>query len=347
MQKKLQKKIEVKTVDISIVIVSYNCKSYLQKCLESVEQAQKKSGLVVETIVVDNNSQDGTKKLKQYKKYAWVKWIDADNNGFGAGNNIGLKRSKGKYIFLLNPDTELSGNCLWKMFEYMQMHVDVGVLGPKLVYGDGSLQISAYDNFPCLLSAFWENTLLDRVGYWLFSNWIYPGKLFSRELHSNYDREVAHLIGAAMLVRHEVYDMVDGFDEQFFMYREETDWQYRMKMVGWKIVYFPKVKVVHFEGKSTGETRFKKENWLKKLDMYLPSVYKYQRKWGGTGSQWVLWLIYILGSVWTIFILLWIWILNNVFGWVMNNMRKKINKSIVDIATYHWMILYWHWLRVL
>ncbi len=338
--KKIKK--EKQKIDISIVIVSYNCKEYLQKCLLSVQKESKNSGLIVETIVADNDSSDGTKKMQELKKYDWVQWINAKNNGFGAGNNIGMKKAKGKFIFLLNPDTELKKNCLWKMFEYMQMNEEIGVLGPRVVYGDNTAQITAYDNFPGLWSAFLENTLLDRLFYRVFPKIMYPGKLFSRELHDRDTRDVAHLLGAAIMVRHVAYEIVGDFDEQFFLFREETDWQYRIKNAGWRIVYMPKATIVHYEGKSTGEARFKKENWMKKLNLYLPSVYKYQRKWGGMFSEWILWMIYTLGSVWTIFVLIIIWVLNNVFGWLVNDFRKKVNRSVVDIIVYHWAILVWH-----
>lgn len=328
--------------DISIITVSYNCKKYLQECLQSVAEEIKNCGLNVEMIVVESESTDGTKKLIGLKKYKWVKWMEVKNRGFGAGNNVGMKIAKGKYIFLLNPDTKIVKNALNEMFEYMQMHEDIGVLGPRIVYGDGSLQISAYDSYPGLWSAFLENTLLDRLGYWLFPKWIYPGKLFSRALHTKKQREVAHLLGAALMVRKLVYEVVGGFDERFFLYRDETDWQYRIKLAEWKIVYYPLATVIHFEGKSTGDTRFKKENWMRKLDMYLPSVYKYQNKWGGWISEYLLWMIYVLGSVWTILVLMVVGIVNNTLGWVVNRWREKINKSIVDIVSYHWAILYWH-----
>lgn len=333
-------------IDISIVTVSFNCKEYLQKCLESVKQEIKNSGLNVEMIVVESESKDGTKDLIKLKKYHWIKWIEVENKGFGAGNNVGMRVTKGKYILLLNPDAELKKDTLGKMFEYMQMHDDVGVLGPKIVYGDGSLQISAYDNYPGLMSAFLENTLLDRVAYWLWPDKIYPGKLFSRALHNKKEREVAHLLGAALMIRKIVYEVVGEFDEQFFMFREETDLQYRIKKADWKIVYYPKTVVVHHEGKSTGEARFKKENWMRKLNLYLPSVYKYQRKWGFNGSEWVLWLIYVLGSMWTILILTMILIINNIFGWIKYDFKIKVNKSCFDIMVYHWVILYWHIRRV-
>jgi len=338
----MKEKKEIK-VDVSVIIVSYNCRDYLRQCLMSLEKEIKHSGLKVETIVVDNSSTDGTNKMIGLKKYGWVKWIEAENNGFGAGNNLGIKESKGDYIFLLNPDTELKEGCIWQCFEYMQMNKEVGVLGPKVVYGDGVVQISAFDNFPGVISAWLENTLLDRVLYKLWPKRNYPGKLFSRSWHINGQiREVAHVLGAAMWVRRSAYRLVGGFDEKFFLFREETDWQYRIRLAGWHVVYFPEAEVIHYEGKSTGEARFKKESWMKKLNWYLPSVYLFQKKWGSDWSLWWVWAAYVFGSIWTIIVLFFLWLINNTVGWVAGSWRGRINNSIGNIVVYHWAILAWH-----
>lgn len=326
--------------DVSIIIVSYNCRIYLEKCLQSIKKDIVNSGLDIEVIVVDNDSKDGTRNMFDQKKFQWVNWVAAKNNGYGAGNNIGMKMSRGKYIFVLNPDTEIKNGFLWKMFRYMEEHRDVGVVGPRVVYGDNSLQISAYDNFPGLISAILENTLMDRLFYYLFPYWIYPGKLFSRKLH-NKEREVKHLLGAALFFRNEVYDMIGGFDERFFLYREETDWQYRIRIIGWKIVFYPKATVIHYEGVSTGQA-WSDRKWMSKLDVYLPSVYKYHMKWQGWFYMWVVMMIYFLGSIFTMMILCLIFLFFNTIGWLIPGLRKKIMKSISSIVTYHLAIVIWH-----
>lgn len=330
-----------KLIDISIVTVSYNCHEYLIDCLESLRQDKISNGLNIEVIVVDNNSTDGTKKMIGLKKYAWVKWIEAENHGYGAGNNLGLKKARGKYIFLLNPDTKIKKGNLWKLFEYMETHEGVGIVAPKLVFGDGSLQVNAFDAFPGLISGWLENTLFDRFFYWLWPDKIYPGKLFSKSLHDQ-EREVAHVLGAAMFCRREVYECAGGFDERFFLFREETDWQRRIRKCGYKIVFWPEVVIKHFEGKSTGEARLKSENWMRKLNWYLPSVYKYQKKWHGDLSTLILICFYFFGSIWTLLVLGVIFVVNNLLLWVKPIWRSKINKSVRSIAIYHWAIIYWH-----
>ena len=337
---KNEKLIVNNNIDVSIIIVSYNCKDYLTDCLRTVRRDIEGSGLKTEVIVVEVSSNDETVEMLKNKEYGWLSYVKAENRGFGAGNNVGMKVAKGKYLFLLNPDTVVEKGTIRFLYDYLEKNNWVGLVGPKLKFGDGNLQISAYDNYPGIISAFLENTLLDRLFYKLFPNTIYPGKLFSRKLHDR-KREVAHLLGAAMFMRREIYEQTMGFYEQFFMFREETGWQYRMKLAGWKIVFNPEITVTHFEGGSTGEAR-RKKNWQRKLDMYLPSVYKYEKKWGGWLRAILVGLIYFFGSIWTLLILGIIWPINNIFGWVVNNCRKKINRSIADIAIYHWAIIIWH-----
>ncbi|MBU0647635.1 glycosyltransferase family 2 protein, partial [Patescibacteria group bacterium] len=330
-------------VDVSIIFVTYNGKDFFEDCIESVKSDIGDSKLNVEVIVVDNGSTDGMRELSKKSGHKWIRWVLSDNVGFSGGNNKGMKVARGKYLFLLNADTVLKKGTLKSLYDYLEENKEVGVVGPQLRFGDGSLQISGYDNYPDLISGFLENTLLDRVFYKLFPNNFYPGKLFSRHMHDQ-EREVQHLLGAAMFLRGEVYRQTKGFDERFFMFREETDWQRRIRQEGWKIMYYPKIKVTHFEGGSTGQARFKKQ-WAKKLDYYLPSVYGFEYKWGGWWSSWLLILIYFLGSIFTLFVLLPIFLLNNIFGWVVSGFWKKVNQSVYDIAIYHWAIIKWHFGR--
>lgn len=327
-------------IDVSIITVSYNCREYLQMCLDAVKKAMANSHLNVEMIVVDNDSTDGTKAIKNDKKYEWIKWIDAENKGFAAGNNRGMELAKGKYLFLINPDTEIGPDNLFKLKEFIESKENVGMVGPRLVYGDGSLQISALDSEPTLLTAFLENTLLDRVFYKLFPDRIYPGKYFSIKLHDRI-REVDHVLGAAMFLPREVFDKVGRLDEDcFFFSREESDWQKRIKLAGWRVLYWPEVTVIHHEGKASGEARFS-QNWPKKLDLDLPSAFRYERKWRGGFSAWILMMIYFLGSIWTISILLWFYLAVSIFGWLMPKKRERWLHSIVYIMYYHWNIIKW------
>lgn len=330
----------LKKYDITIITVSYNCREYLQMCLDAVKKAMDKSDLAIEMIVVDNDSTDGTKDLAKEERYKWVRWIDADNRGFAAGNNRGMEVAKGEYFFLINPDTEIGPDILDKLVDFIKERDEVGLVGPRLVYGDGSLQISALDSEPTLLTALLENTLLDRVLYRLFPNWIYPGKYFSVKMHDRM-RIVDHVLGAAMFLPRQVYKKVGWLDEEtFFFSREESDWQKRIKQAGWKIIYWPEVTVVHHEGKASGEARFT-QNWPKKLDLDLPAAFRYERKWRGGFSAWLLMMIYFFGSIWTISVLISVYLLVSIFGLLWPKRREKWLHSIVYIMYYHWNVLKW------
>ncbi|MFA4930533.1 MAG: glycosyltransferase [Patescibacteria group bacterium] len=331
--------------DVSVVFVTYNGRDFFENCIASLREDIRSSKLMVEVIVVDNGSTDGMRELSGKEEYNWIKWILSDNVGFSGGNNRGMKVAQGKYILLLNADTLITKGTLRSLYSYLDNHASVGVVGPQLRFGDGSLQVSAYDSYPNLLTGFLENTLFDRLLYWLFPYTIYPGKLFSRRMHDR-EREVKHILGAAMFLRREVWEQTEGMDERFFMYREETDWQRRIGQAGWKIMFYPTVIITHFEGGSTGQTRFKKQ-WDKKLDYYLPSVYGFENKWHGWLSSWLLVIIYVFGSLWILIVLLPTFMINNLFGWMVPRWWQTINRSITDISIYHVAVLKWHVKRFL
>jgi len=326
-------------IDVSIITVSYNCREYLQQCLAAVRKVIDQTELSVEMIVVDNDSTDGTKNFINDEKYRWVKWIESPNLGFAAGNNRGMESARGKYFFLINPDTEIPEGILDQLVAFIGDRPRTGLVGPRLVFGDGTLQISALDSEPTLLTAFLENTLLDRVFYRLFPFWIYPGKYFSAKMHDR-TRVVDHVLGAAMFLPREVYEKVGPLDSNFFFSREESDWQKRIKMAGWEIVYWPEVTVVHHEGKASGEARFT-QNWSNKLDLDLPAAFRYERKWRGSVSAFILMLIYWCGAVWTLEVLLILYVIVSLLGGFFPFKKDKWLHSIIYIMHYHWNILKW------
>lgn len=247
---------------LSIVIVSWNVVPLLRQCLASIESAPRVArgadGALrlpegaLQLVVVDNASADGTTEMLQ-REFPWVEVIANDVNlGFTAGNNLGLARSRGRYVLLLNPDTRLTqddnADPLGAMSSYMEAHPRVGVLGPRLVYGDGSPQPSRR-RFPTLMMALMESTLLEE--------W-FPGNRWARayRLADQPDDEVQTVdwvTGAAMWVRREVLEQVGGLDERFFMYSEELDWCRRIKVAGWDVVYLPAATIIHYEGQSSGQ----------------------------------------------------------------------------------------------
>lgn len=241
----------------SVVVVTYNSEKTISDCLNSFKSSLSDG---TEIIDVDNSSTDTT--VEEVKKFKNVKLIqNKDNLGFGKANNLAAKDSKGKYLFLLNPDCVIVENVIEELSDYLERHIEVGVVGPKLVNQQGKVQ-REMSPFP----DFWSQVLillkLHRFSF--FQNLVYPNYNYEQE------QEAQHLMGAALMVRKDVFDEVGGFDEQFFLWFEETDLLKRISERGRKIVYLPGVSVTHIGGQSIGKLNFikKQNNWNKSLLYY-------------------------------------------------------------------------------
>jgi N-acetylglucosaminyl-diphospho-decaprenol L-rhamnosyltransferase len=248
--------------DLSIIIVSWNVRDLLAACLRSLVRDQE-SGirsqgsvpasltpdfclLTPEIIVVDNASTDGSAAMvaAEFPRVHLV--TNAENRGFTGGNNQGLGLAQGRYVFFLNPDTEVVGDALATMIAFMDAHPEVGALGPQLRYGDGSLQ-SSRRRFPTFATALFESTPL--AWHWPDNPWARRYRM--AEMPDDLIQPVDWVVGAALMVRRTVLDRIGGFDEGYFMYSEELDWCRRAKEAGWQIVYLPEAQVIHHEGKSS------------------------------------------------------------------------------------------------
>lgn len=264
-------------MDVSIIIVSWNVRDLLRNCLRSIANSQpsvarEKNVLTSEIIVVDNASTDGTVEMLRDDAYAPGTRVIANsqNLGFTRANNQALALARGRYLFLLNSDTELAPNALSAMTTYMDAHPRVGIIGPKLFYGDGALQ-SSRRRFPTLATAFLESTILQQ---WFPRNRVLT-RYYMLDTSDDATQKVDWVNGSAMFVRRELYEQVGGFDEQFFMYSEETDWCYRAKQAGWQVVYLPTAVVTHHEGKSS-------EQAVAQRDIYFhSSKVRYFKKYRG------------------------------------------------------------------
>jgi hypothetical protein len=228
----------------SIIIVSWNVRDLLLRCLASLPQQDE--GAEVEVIVVDNASEDGTAEAVRAAFPAVQIIANKENRGFTGGNNQGLARARGDFFFLLNPDTEVRPGALLELRRYLEEHPQVGIVGPRLRYADGSLQPSRR-RFPDLLTLFTESTIVQQA--WPGLPWL--GRFYLAERSPEATQAVDWVVGAAMLVRREVYEQVGGLDEGFFMYSEELDWCRRAAAAGWKVVYHPAAEVMHYEGRSS------------------------------------------------------------------------------------------------
>ncbi len=232
-------------MDLSIIIVNYNVKEFLQNLLNSIEKAVQ--NLSNEIIVVDNASEDGSVELLK-SKYSSIKIIENKTNlGFGKANNQALKISEGRYILLINPDAIVSEDTITKMIEFIEQNDDAGLAGCKILNPDGTLQLACRRSFPGPWNSFCKVTGLSNI----FPN----SRLFARYnltyLNENETYEVDAISGSFMMMKREVYEKVGGFDEQFFMYGEDLDFCYRVQKAGFKVFYVHSTQVIHYKGEST------------------------------------------------------------------------------------------------
>lgn len=249
-------------LDLGIVIVNYNVCDLLRDCLHAVFDSR--GGLTFEVCVVDNGSDDGSADMVE-KEFPQVRLIRAENRGYAAGNNLGLRAfgfgdgERGvtasaesrdpppRYALLLNPDTVLPPLALADMLAFMESRPQVGVAGPRLVREDGSLDKACRRSFPTPEVAFYRLFGLSR----LFPNSRRFGRYNLTYLPPDVTTEVDSVVGAFMLIRGEALAQVGLMDEQFFMYAEDLDFCQRAKQRGWQVWYNADVTVLHYKGQSS------------------------------------------------------------------------------------------------
>lgn len=232
-------------MDVSIVIVNYNVRFFLEQCLLSVEKAIK--NLDAEVFVVDNNSNDTSLEMIR-QKFDWVKLIaNKENLGFSKANNQAISQSSGRYILLLNPDTIIEEDTLEKCVQFMDQHDDAGGLGVKMVDGHGNFLPESKRGLPTPRVAFYKIFGLSRI---------FPKSKKFAQYHLGYlnedeTHEIEVLSGAFMFLRKSVLEKIGLLDETFFMYGEDIDLSYRVTQAGYKNYYYPETKIIHYKGEST------------------------------------------------------------------------------------------------
>jgi len=243
--------------DLAIIIVSWNVRELLARCLDSILAELDRSSVSGRIIVVDNASHDGSPDMVR-ARFPQAELIASEQNlGFAGGNNLGLKQSgiikstsDLKYALLLNPDTEVQPGAIQTLLDAMAARPDAAIATSRLSYGDGSFQHSAF-RFPGLSQLYID----------LFP---VPGRLYESRLNGRYPRELYDSglpfeidtpLGAVMLLRREAIQQVGVFDDGFALYCEEIDWAARFKEAGWKNFCVPKAHVVHHAGKSTSQVK--------------------------------------------------------------------------------------------
>lgn len=251
-------------MDVSVIIVNYNTLELTKNTINSV--IEKTQGIKYEIILVDNASTDGSIEYFEEKYRNKIIFLKNEENlGFGRANNKGIEIAKGKYIFLLNSDTSLINNAIKILFKYMERNVNAGVCGGNLY----DIDLNPVHSFKKELI-----TLINEFDF--FKNQI--ARIFlKKRLDFNYrdiPLEVGYITGADMFIRKKALEQSGNFDDDFFMYFEETELTYRIKKLGYKVMSVPEAKIIHLEGKSSV---FKE----KKIRMFLESKYKYFYKTQG------------------------------------------------------------------
>ncbi|WP_165917250.1 glycosyltransferase family 2 protein [Flaviaesturariibacter aridisoli] len=230
---------------VSVIIVNYNVRYFLEQCLHSVQAASREVN--TEVIVVDNNSTDGSAEYLQERFPGLVYVANTENAGFSRACNQGLARAGGHYILFLNPDTLLAEDSLERCLAFFESHPRAGALGVRMIDGTGSFLKESKRSFPSPLTALYKLFGLSL----LFPNSRVFGRYHLGHLSEHANHEVDVLAGAFMFIPRAVLDEVGSFDEAFFMYGEDVDLSYRIQEAGYKNYYLADTTIIHFKGEST------------------------------------------------------------------------------------------------
>ena len=252
-------------LDLSVIVISYNTREMTLDCLRALYAGL--GNLKAEVLVIDNASTDGSAEAVR-AAFPTAQVIENNGNaGFGAANNQAMLLASGEYFLLLNSDAFVEPEAVPALVGYARSRPEIGAAGPRLLNGDGTLQLSCF-RYPSPL------------GVWLEQLWVsallpnHPVLGYYRRWGHDRERLVDFVIGACLLVRREAYTQVGGFDDSFFMYQEETDWQRRMHNRGWKIGFTPEAQVTHLGGASGASEKAKiSGHFFDSMDHYLHKHY--------------------------------------------------------------------------
>jgi N-acetylglucosaminyl-diphospho-decaprenol L-rhamnosyltransferase len=258
-------------ISFSIILVNYNGAKFLYECLSSIQKYV--NSCIYEVIIVDNFSTDDSVKIIKENFPSFKLICSEDNLGFGKANNLAVRHSQGEHLLFLNTDTILIENTPKILSDYLTRDRNVGVVGCRLTFQDGSYQLSC-GKLPNLAVEFLYKLRaeLDRKWHYIFSN--FYNKLYSQEL------EVGWVTAACMMFRRDIFEKLEGFDESFFMYFEDVDICKRARELGLKVIYYPKTSLIHLLGGSGNSIK-------KKVNAYYRNsqVYYYQKHLGSTQTK--------------------------------------------------------------
>ncbi len=260
-------------MDVSIIIVNYNTKEFTRNCLKSLFEQTK--DIAFEVLVSDNGSKDGSIEMIKSEFPQVILIENNENLGFGAANNRGLKKAKGKYIFYLNSDTVLLNNAVKIFFDYWENYNDkekIGGLGCNLLSNNGEI-VHSYSQFPTYKSSF--NYLFKCFLSFIGLKELLKPILKNRNKYFFMEGKVDFIVGAALFLKNDKSAL---FDERFFMYYEETDLQFKLKERHKERLLIKEPKIIHFEGGSTNANKYKYEFSKITSIFYWSSCYKYLEK---------------------------------------------------------------------
>ena len=246
-------------MQLTIVILNYNVKFFLELCLKSVEQAI--TTLDAEIIVVDNDSSDGSCEMVQ-EKFPNIKLIsNNDNVGFAKANNQGVAVAKGEFVCILNPDTIVAEDTFIKILEFAKSKSNLGAIGCKLIDGSGAYLAESKRNIPVVKVAMQK----------MFGN---GNKYYANHLGENEVGRVDVLVGAFMFIKRVVYKQVEGFDEDYFMYGEDIDLSYKLLQAGFKNYYYGETTCIHYKGESTTKDKKYTKRFYSAMKLFYKKHFK-------------------------------------------------------------------------
>jgi len=265
-------------MDLSIIILNYRTAKLVRQCIKTVKLYEPAASY--EIIVVDNDSHDGVEEMLR-QNYPEVKFVQTGGNrGYAAGNNTGIRQSIGRYLLILNPDITVKPGSIDAAVGYMERHQDIGLLGPKLVKPDGSVDESCY-RFPSRLIPLYRRTPLGKLAA--------GRRALNQYLMVDYDRQMTRdvdwLLGAVLVVRRAALKQVGLFDERFFLYFEDTDWCRRFWQAGYRVVYYVGAEMVHYHERLSARGNWFTSLFRRSTRVHITSWLKYLRKWRPTGDN--------------------------------------------------------------
>jgi GT2 family glycosyltransferase len=266
---------------LSIIYINYNTRGLLKQSLKHLFYINP--AVDFEVIVVDNHSTDGSTEMVR-EKFPQVRLIESmDNYGYAAGVNLGIAEATGNYVAVFNPDIFINKGSIEAAVNYLDNNPDAGLVGPKLVNADGSLQYSCYA-FPNFYTPLLRRTFLGKT--------LFGKKGLDRYLMKNFDHaescEVDWLLGGALFARVSALKKVGLLDERFFLYFEDTDLARKLKASGYRIIYLPSAKIVHLHRRESADTSLIKSLIFKKATrIHIASAIKYFWKYKNGGIYWI------------------------------------------------------------